>query len=138
MALLFDTTIYIRAFRGGDAALLSTRWEQDVPVWLSAVVLEELYAGTTARTVASVARLERDFSAACRVVTPGTNDWVQTGKVLAGVGAKYGHEQIGRGRLTNDVLIATSAARAGITVLTANARDFTKIQEFCPVKWRLA
>jgi hypothetical protein len=35
--------------------------------------------------------------------------------VLARVAAKYDYEQIGRGRLTNDALIAMSASRLGIT-----------------------
>jgi hypothetical protein len=34
------------------------------------------------------------------------------------------------GRLTNDALIATSAGRLGIRVITANERDFTKLAEF--------
>ncbi len=38
------------------------------------------------------------------------------GRVLAKLGAKYGYEQIGRARLTNDALIAMSAVRAGIVV----------------------
>jgi predicted nucleic acid-binding protein len=47
--------------------------------------------------------------------------------VLARLAAKYDYEQIGRGRLTNDALIAMSAGRSGITVITANARDFRKL-----------
>jgi predicted nucleic acid-binding protein len=50
---------------------------------------------------------------------------------------KYGFEQIGRGRLTNDTLISASASRLGITLLTVNERDFAKITEFCPLKWEL-
>jgi len=50
-------------------------------------------------------------------------DWTQTGKVLALVVAKYDYEQIRKGRLTNDALMAMSAGRFGITVITANARD---------------
>jgi hypothetical protein len=38
---------------------------------------------------------------------PNLSDWTQTGKVLARLAAKYDYEQIGRGRLTNDALIAT-------------------------------
>jgi predicted nucleic acid-binding protein len=39
--------------------------------------------------------------------------------------------------LTNDALIALSAARLGITVITANARDFAKLAEFRPFHWRV-
>jgi hypothetical protein len=38
--------------------------------------------------------------------------------------------EIGQGRLTNDALIAMSAARLGITVITANARDFLRLAEY--------
>jgi predicted nucleic acid-binding protein len=43
---LFDSSIYISALRrGNDAALALGRLATDAPLWLSAVVLEELYAG---------------------------------------------------------------------------------------------
>jgi hypothetical protein len=51
--------------------------------------------------------------------------------------AKYGYEQIGRGRLTNGTLIGARASRLGITLLTVNKRDFARIAEFCPLKWEL-
>jgi predicted nucleic acid-binding protein len=50
---------------------------------------------------------------------------------------KYGDERIGQTRLTNDALIAASAARSGITVITANARDFARLAEFCPLRWEV-
>jgi predicted nucleic acid-binding protein len=39
--------------------------------------------------------------------------------------------------LTNGALIAMSAGRLGITVITANARDFGKLAEFRPFQWRI-
>ena len=43
---LFDSSIYISALRrGNNAALALRRLTADAPLWLSAVVLEELYAG---------------------------------------------------------------------------------------------
>jgi predicted nucleic acid-binding protein len=55
--------------------------------------------------------------------------------VLAQVGTKYGYEEVGRARLTNDALIVMSAARNGFTVLTKNAADFRLIAEFRPFLW---
>ena len=81
-------------------------------------------------------RLEHDFEKAKRVLVPNLSDWASAGKVLARLAAKYGYEQIGRARLTNDALIAMSAARTGITVLTANPRDFARIAEFRAFSWR--
>jgi predicted nucleic acid-binding protein len=136
--VLFDSSIYITALRTkNDAALNLRRLAGGEPMWLSAVVLEELYAGVTLRNHQVVERLERDFERARRILVPNLSDWVQTGKVLARLAAKYDYEQIGRGRLTNDALIAMSAGRVGITVVTANARDFTKLAEFRFFRWRV-
>jgi len=112
--ILFDTSIYITAMRAGDSATVSLRHlAGGEPVWLSAVVLAELFAGVTAGNRHAVERLERDFDRARRILVPNLNDWSQTGNVLALLGAKYGYEQIGKGRLTNDALIAMSAGRFG-------------------------
>ena len=135
--VLFDSSIYILALRGkADPALDLRRLAEDAAVWLSAVVLEELYAGTNARNRRAVERLEHDFTRAGRILVPSLSDWTQTGEVLARLAMKHGYEQIGRGRLTNDALIATSAGRLGITVVTANARDFARLAEFQAFQWR--
>jgi predicted nucleic acid-binding protein len=137
MPILFDSSIYIRALRvGGDAALLLERWARESPLWLSAVVLEELYAGANSDDFRILEKLERDFEKAKRLLIPNLTDWTQAGKVLARLAQTYGYEQIGRARLTNDALIATSAARIGITVLTTNQRDFARLAEFCPLQWQ--
>ena len=59
---LFDSSIYISALRGRDDATVTLRrLATDAPLWLSAVVLDELYAGTADRDRRVVERLERDF-----------------------------------------------------------------------------
>jgi predicted nucleic acid-binding protein len=136
--VLFDSSIYITALRTRDDATLSLRRiAGSEPIWLSAVVLEELFAGVTAGDRRVVERLERDFDGAGRILVPNLGDWTQTGKVLVRLAAKYDYEQIGKGRLTNDALIAMSAGRMGITVVTANSRDFGKLAEFRPFQWRV-
>jgi predicted nucleic acid-binding protein len=135
--VLFDSSVYILALRGkGDPALDLRRLAEGAAVWLSAVVLEELYAGTSTRNRGVVERLEHDFSRAGRILVPSLSDWTQTGEVLARLAMKHGYEQIGRGRLTNDALIAMNAGRLGITVVTANGRDFARIAEFRRFQWR--
>jgi predicted nucleic acid-binding protein len=137
-SVLFDTSIYITALRmGDDTALGLRRIAIGATVWLSSVVLEELYTGVSGRNRHAVERLERDFHRAGRILVPNLTDWTQTGKVLALLAAKYDYEQIGKGRLTNDALIAMSAGRLGITVITANARDFGKLAEMRPLQWRV-
>src|SRR6516165_9959646 len=120
--VLFDTSIYITVLRlGPEAALGLRRMAAGGAVWLSSVVLEELYAGASTCSRHVVERLERDFHRARRILVPNLTDWTQTGK----------------GRLTNDSLIAMSAGRLGITVITANARDFAKLAVFRPFQWRV-
>ena len=135
---LFDSSIYISALRRGDAAALALRrLAADSPLWLSAVVLEELYAGAGPRDLHVVERLERDFDRAKRILAPNLSDWTQAGRVLARLAARYHYEQIGQGRLTNDALIAVSAGRLGIRVITANQRDFSKLAEFRPFRYQV-
>jgi predicted nucleic acid-binding protein len=135
---LFDSSIYISALRrGDDAALALRRLGTDAPLWLSAVVLEELYAGAPGPERHAVERLQRDFDRAKRILVPNLGDWTQAGRALARLAAKYHYEQIGQGRLTNDALIAMSAGRLGIRVITANQRDFSKLAEFLTFQWQV-
>jgi predicted nucleic acid-binding protein len=133
---ILDSSVYISAMRRGDAGILTLRrLSTDTPIWLSAVVLEELYAGAFGPVVRLVEKMERDFDGVKRILVPNLGDWTQAGRVLAHVGAKYGYEKIGQGRLANDTLIAMSAARIGARVITANERDFRKLAEFRKFQW---
>ena len=135
---LLDTSVYITALRAGSDALGTLRrLAPQAPLWLSAVVLEELYAGISRRDRRVVERLERDFERAQRILVPNLNDWSQAGQVLARLAAEYDYEEIGRGRLTNDARIAMSAGRQGIVVITANQRDFAKIARFRNFRFEL-
>ena len=136
--VLLDTSIYIAALRMGDQALVALRrYLPSAPLWLSSVVLQELYAGVKPRDAHTIEKLERDFERAGRVLVPNLSDWAIAGKVLARLAAKYDYESIGQARLTNDALLAMSAARRGITILTANRRDFARLAEFRPFHWQL-
>lgn len=136
---LFDTSIYVTAMRrSGDWVRLLQRVTVGGSLWLSAVVLEELYAGADERSRAWVERLEMEFARENRILVPNLEDWIQTGEVLKRLALKYDDELIGRGRLTNDALIATSAGRLGLRVLTANAKDFRRLAEFRNFQWEVA
>ncbi len=136
---LFDTSIYIAALRrGNDAVLAIRRLTADSPLWLSAVVLEELYAGVSDCDRHILDRLERDFDRMKRILVPTLSDWTHAGRVLARLAAAYHYEHIGQARFTNDALIAISAGRLGIRVITANERDFRRLAEFRPFQWDVA
>jgi len=137
MPILFDSSVYITALRSAsDSAVVLQRWVKESPLWLSSVVLEELYAGASSTDRRILEKLERDFDKANRVLVPNLSDWTLAGKILATVAQRYGFEKIGKARLTNDALIATSAARSGISVITTNPRDFALLAEFCPLQWQ--
>jgi predicted nucleic acid-binding protein len=136
--VLLDTSIYITALRAGDDAVPKLRrYTAGSTLWLSSVVLEELYAGVQPRDARIVERLERGFDKAGRMLVPNLNDWTLTGKLLARLAARYDYEQIGQARLTNDALLAMSAARRGITIITANERDFGRLAQFHPFHWQV-
>jgi predicted nucleic acid-binding protein len=136
--VLFDTSICIALLRTkDDPGLQLRRMAAGAPVWFSSVVLEELYAGADGKATRIIERLQRHFEKARRILVPNLGDWALAGKALARLAAKYDYEQIGRGRLTNDALIAAGAGRLGITVLSANARDFAKLAEFLRFAWRV-
>jgi len=90
-------------------------------VWLSAVVVAELYAGTRSREdgllvdriVAAMRRVER-------LLTPTVSDWARAGRLMARRVRLHG-EVRPRDHLA-DVLIVLSSARLQGFVVTANVR----------------
>lgn len=136
---LLDSTVYIAALRRGEEGSLALdAFTADLTLWLSAVVLQELYAGARERDLHSVELLKHRFSDIGRILVPDLDDWIGAGKALALLAAKYGYETIGRSRLTNDALIAVSAARAGVQVITENVSDFSRLAEFLRFSWQPA
>jgi predicted nucleic acid-binding protein len=137
--VLYDSSVYISALRQqNNAVLASRRTGANVLLWLSAVVLQELYAGADERARIAIEKLEHDFDKAKRILVPSLGDWTQTGKILSRLTTKYDYEPLGRARLTNDALIAMSAGRMGIRVITANERDFRRLAELRAFQWEIA
>lgn len=136
---IFDTSIYIRALRQGSTNILRQRQNEKSPLWLSAVVLEELYVGASdKKSIKIFTKFEDEFTKINRLLVPNQTDWSITGQILNKIGEKYGFEKIGKARLTNDILLATSVARMGFKLLTANAKDFQIIAEFRDFDWEIA
>ena len=135
---VLDSSCYISSLRQGSPEISLRIVTNEGHLWLSTVVLAELYAGARdQRAVSQIERLERDFRLARRAIVPNAGDWSHAGKILARLAARYDYESSGRARLLNDVLIAVSVGRIGATLITANARDFSRIAEFVPLSWRL-
>lgn len=137
---LFDTSIYINALRRGDLSVFSQRHngsDENEPLWLSAVVLEELYVGAGHGKIKKLLnKFERDFEKINRLLVPNQNDWTSCGQILALIGKKHGFETVKQARMTNDCVIAMTAARSGLTVITHNAGGFKIIADFRLFKWQ--
>ena len=133
--VLFDSSAYVQALRERRVELLQSRTYDGAFVHLSAVVACELLAGAkNPRSRRELERLWSDFDRAGRLVVPVAEDWYDAGVVLSQIAAKYGHEQIGQARLVHDTIIALSARRHGISVVTLNRAHFDLVSEFRPVR----
>lgn len=127
-----DTNIYIRAFRDPVAnSQLQLFHTAFAPFeYLSAVVVQELFAGTHA--VESAPRLQQlliaPFERRGRLVTPSYAAWKRTGQILAELVRTEGLElrRVSKG-FANDILLAVTCREAGVTLVTDNRRDFERI-----------
>lgn len=137
--LLFDTSLYIESRRSKRPSLLDPHDYPGQPIYLSSVVGHELYVGATERPERRfVDRLWTRFERAGRLLVPSASDWLNAGLVIQEIGEQRGYDLVGRARLTNDALLAMSAWRLGLTVLTLNARDFSLLASHRRFAWRLA
>lgn len=100
--------------------------------------MEELYVGASdKKAIKTLTKFEKDFIKINRLLVPNENDWSIAGQILNKIGEKYGFEKVGKARLTNDTLLATSMARKGLTLWTTNAKDFSLIAEFRNFKFEI-
>lgn len=135
MKICFDTNIFI----AHPAFLFPAR------AHLSAIVLTELLGG--AKDAARIKELDswRHFAIRYdRFLVPTAEDWWETGKALQRLSQGSKRENFGatprispaeRNRLFNDVLLAVSCRRAGITLITDNLKDFERIGNVCRIKF---
>jgi predicted nucleic acid-binding protein len=130
----YDANIYIRYEK------------QSLPrsFYMSAVVLQELVAGANdASAIQRLERLRHDYLKFNRLLVPTEEDWWHAGLILNSLQRGRRSKKTGKipkisavekYRIINDVLIARTAKRAGVTVVTDNVGDFRKIRNFCDVK----
>ena len=130
----FDANIFIRYER------------QPFPrsFYMSAVVLQELVAGANdASRIKDFERSRLEYRNANKLLVPNEEDWWHGGLVLNALQRGRRSRKTGkipkmsvaeRYRIINDVLIARTAKRAGVIVVTDNVNDFRKIRNFCDVK----
>jgi len=132
---LIDTSIYIPFINRAITHPVLKFGDMTPLLYMSAVVMEELYAGAFDKTSIRVLdRLFKTFDQLGRIVTPDYSDWQQAGKIIAKLGKKYGFEEVYLSHLLNDILIALSARRVGATLFTNNQKDYSRLREYVDFK----
>jgi predicted nucleic acid-binding protein len=130
--LVFDTSVYISAIRGGLASPAFLALQEGLPrTHLVSVVSAELRAGATSKAARdAVLQFTRLAERVGRVVTPSAAAWNGAGDVLARIREREPRLRSKAARLWNDLLIATSARQIGATVVTENAQDFELLRRY--------
>jgi predicted nucleic acid-binding protein len=112
--------------------------------FMSAVVIQELAAG--ARDNSRLKELDgvrRRYEKEGRLLVPTGEDWWFAGKILNSIaralksmsGSRIkGISKAEQQRILRDVLIARTAKREGVLVITSDIGDFAKIQPYCSVQ----
>lgn len=126
--VIFDTSIFIDQLR-------TQRHQQRILatsglVRTSVVVLAELWRGAnTIEERRFLRTLERNHP----VLTPTTNNWLESGQIIAEIRIDRGFAAEKLRDLHFDVLIALTARSSGARVITSNRADFELIARYIPV-----
>ncbi len=135
MKALLDTNVLIGFFRDPRKRDTFEATSNRPLLFMSSIVAMELFAGCrTAVQRSALTAFLKPFEKAGRLVTPSHAAFLETGRILALLAG----EGIGKAHLrqmSNDVVIAVSAARAGLVVVTRNSQDFSRIARWTPVRW---
>ncbi len=91
------------------------------------MVLAELWRGATeAREQSFLREIQKNYP----IVTPTTNNWLESGRILAKIRADCGFESSKLRDLHFDVLIALSARSHGARLISSHRADFELIREY--------
>lgn len=129
--VICDTSVYIPFINKGIAHPVFSNESVRPVLYMSAVVLSELYAGAhESQSIKLLDKLYRTFQNVGRLIVPADHDWQQTGCIIAKLKKKHGFEAKYLARIQNDILIAYSAKKIGASIVTQNEKDFLRIKEF--------
>jgi|SRR5689334_217604 len=134
MAYLLDTNVCI-ALINGTSDLARKRFTKAVDsgeqVWVPSVSAFELWYGVTksAQTEANTKRLKLFLEGQARVLEFGEEDARHAGEIRSSL------ERIGKPIGAYDVLIAGQARRRGLTLVTANAKEFARVKGLAWEDW---
>jgi predicted nucleic acid-binding protein len=131
MIAFFDTTVHIDVLRGRRSVDEVLRQIGNLPVRLSPVVASELLRGVSGRSARSVNKLVRRL---VPLEPPSWRRcWIETGRLLPRLFPD--HEEIGLGRLQNDLLLALTARHTGSLFVTCDPH-FTSIRRHLPFAYK--
>lgn len=130
--VIFDTNVYIKAIQDGpEGDTYQLLFSALSRTYLSAVVVQELYAGTLdAFGEQLVGKFVHQTEKTGRIVIPTYRDWKESGGILAKINRQEPAQRTRIPRLVNDVLLAMSAVQIGATLLTFNREDFRLIARY--------
>lgn len=131
-----DTNLRVRAFRSDEGYEQARRFHAIFSpfLYLSAIVVQELRAGARTTELGALSTLVfAPFERRGRVFTPSYDAWKRAGATSAALAEEEVLElrSVSRG-FVNDVMLAASCREAGIVLVTANVRDFTRIARVAP------
>jgi len=127
--VIFDTNIYIDFL---NQSKYSDRiYNPDYLVYLSSVVLMELFAGSSVKEeIRDLEKLCKLYKRKNKLIVPSVEDYIEAGKIAAKMIANLGYDLKKSYWLLNDILIALSSQRIGAIVITQNRKDFEAIKKF--------
>lgn len=138
-SVLFDTAVYVS---------LPEKVREIRPGWFSAVVLQELLAGSAGRSnLKRWESLSQDYASENRLLTPNAEAWRMAGRILNHILSDASRGVVGRRRpklsndkkqsIIRDVLIAVSAKQQSVTVISDN-EDFPLLLNYYDFRWQSA
>lgn len=133
---LLDTNIPIKAIKGRESVLaqnIGAALEAGHELAISVVSLHELEVGVLRNTNAQTAAKKRDvfLGLVKHVWDIDTEDALLAARIRCELMA------IGQSIGVFDVFIAAQAKRRGVTLITNNTREFTRVPELIVLDWTL-
>jgi predicted nucleic acid-binding protein len=137
---VLDTNLIIEGLRNREAQAKLVQFHNlFAPFeYLSAIVVQELKAG--ARSKKDLQTIEKHilepFVRRGRLIAPSFGAWERSGEALCALALEEGLELPSVSKsFGNDLLLALSCREAGITLVTQNVRDFTRIRRIVPFRF---
>lgn len=138
-AIVVDTNVYIHAAAGTLPAAVKLLVDEGL-LFHCSVCVSELSTGVANADPAHASwKTLRDYYAGVianipetRLLTPDPDVWAEAGLIAGTLARAQNWQRHQRKEALNDALIFLTAAKAGLSVLTANCDEFDLIQQLAP------